>query len=331
MAHRDLVGIILAAGDSTRMKSGTPKVLHPLLGRPMLEYVIRAVQGGGVSRLLVVIGFRQEMVVEAFRGSSAEFVTQEERLGTAHAVLQTASSLEGFEGDCLITCGDTPLLSEQTLDAFYRRHTEESADMTLLTAFLDNPTGYGRIIRDEGKGIKGIIEEKDATEEQRRIREINTGVYCFKGAVLFDLLRRIGKENRQGEYYLTDSVSLAREAGLSIANHVLEDPEEILGVNSRIDLARVTALIKRRKMQDLMLNGVTIIDPGATYIESDVSIGRDTVVYPFVVIEGKTVIGKECIVYPFTYIKDLCVGDGECVGNAALGPFDSSVSGAYNE
>jgi len=296
----------------------------------MIEYVIRAVQGSGVSRILVVIGFRQEMVVDAFRGFSVEFITQGERLGTAHAVLQTAPCLEGFDGDCLITCGDTPMLSEQTLRAVYRRHIEESADMTLLTAFLDNPTGYGRIIRDKGKRVAGIIEEKDATGDQRRIREVNTGVYCFKGTVLFDLLRKIGKENRQGEYYLTDSISLARKAGLSIADHVLHDPEQILGVNSRVELARVTALIKRRKMEDLMLNGVTIIDPLSTYIESDVSIGRDSVIYPFVVIEGKTVIGKECIIYPFTYIKDICVGDGEFVGNTALSPFDSSVSGAYN-
>jgi bifunctional UDP-N-acetylglucosamine pyrophosphorylase/glucosamine-1-phosphate N-acetyltransferase len=325
LRNREFVGIILAAGDSTRMKSETPKVLHPILGRPMLEYIIKSVRGIGIKKLMVVIGFKKEKIVDMFRDFEIEFVTQEERLGTAHAVLQTLPFLEGFDGDCIITCGDTPLISEQTLKDIYEKHMDESADMTLLTAYLDNPTGYGRILRDERGNVVGIIEEKDATQEQRNIKEVNTGIYCFKSGILFNLLDKVGKENQQGEYYLTDCVSLARGEGLNISNHVLKESLEIFGINNRAELALVNGLIRKKKLETLMLNGVTIIDPNATYIDFDVNIGRDTIIYPCVVIEGKTVIGKECVINPFTYIKDLHIGDGEIIGKAALEPFDSSV------
>ena len=185
MKNKDFVGIILAAGESTRMKSDSPKVLHPILGRPMLDYVIKAITGSGIERLLVVIGFKKEMVMEMFRGNEIEFVTQTERLGTAHAVLQAFSYLEDFDGNCLITCGDTPLVSEETLNEICREHEEERADLTLLTACLDDPTGYGRILRDHGKRVVGIVEERDATPDQKAIKEINTGIYCFKCILVF--------------------------------------------------------------------------------------------------------------------------------------------------
>lgn len=325
MINKDLVGLILAAGDSTRMKSEIPKVLHPILGRPMLEYIIKALRGSGVKKLMVVIGFKKEMVKDMFRDFEVEFVTQTERLGTAHAVLQTLPFLENFDGNCIITCGDTPLISEQTLKDIYQKHIDESADLTLLTACLDNPTGYGRILKDEKGSVVGIIEEKDATQDQRNIKEVNTGIYCFKSGILFDLLDKVGKENQQGEYYLTDCVSLARAAGLTISNYVLEESVEIYGVNSRVELTLVDGHIRRKKLESLMLNGVTIMDPNATYIDYDVSIGRDTIIYPCVVIEGKSVIGKGCVIRPFTYIKDVCIGDGETIGKAAIDPFDSSV------
>jgi len=312
------------------MKSDTPKVLHPILGRPMLDYVIKAVRGSGTERLLVVIGFRQEMIMDVFRGFDIEFVIQKERLGTAHAVLQTASCLEGFEGDCLITCGDTPLLSDQTLRNIHEKHVAEDADLTLLTACLEIPTGYGRILRDERKRVMGIVEEKDANEHQKAIQEINTGVYCFRSKILFDLLHKVGNENQQGEYYLTDCIALARNAGLQISNHVLENSTEIFGVNSRVELANATKLIRKKKLETLMMNGVTIMDPDSTYIDYDVNIGKDTVIYPYVVIEGKSDIGKGCSVRPFTYIKDICVGDGGVIGKGALGPFDTSDPEAYN-
>ncbi|MGA1842000.1 MAG: bifunctional N-acetylglucosamine-1-phosphate uridyltransferase/glucosamine-1-phosphate acetyltransferase [bacterium] len=316
MADRELVGIILAAGDSTRMKSETPKVLHPILGHPMLEYIIKSLRGTGIKKLLVVIGFKKEKVVNMFRDFDIEFVTQEERLGTAHAVLQTLPFLAGLNGDCIITCGDTPLIRKQTLRDIYQKHIDESADLTILTAHLDNPTGYGRIMRDERGRVAGIVEEKDATKEQRNIKEVNTGIYCFKIEILFNLLDRIGNENKQGEYYLTDCVSLARNEGLNISNHLLEESLEIYGVNNRVELAFVSDLVRKKKLETLMLNGVTIIDPKTTYIGSDVIIGRDTIISPCVVIEGKTVIGKECVVNPFTYIKDLHIGDGEVFGKS---------------
>ena len=330
MSREDFVGIILAAGDSTRMKSDIPKVLHPILGRPMLDYVIKAVRGSGTQRLMVVIGFKQEMVMDRFRGFDIEFVIQKERLGTAHAVLQTASHLEGFDGDCLITCGDTPLLNDESLRNFHQKHRDEGADLTLLTAYLDDPSGYGRILRDERERVMGIVEEKDADAEQKAIREINTGVYCFRSKTLFDLLRKVKNENKQGEYYLTDCIALARDAGLQIANHVIEDSAEIFGVNSRLELANTTELIRKRKLETLMMNGITILDPNSTYIDYDVNIGSDTTIYPYVVIEGKSDIGKGCTIRPFTYIKDICVGDGEVIGKGALGPFDTSASDAYN-
>jgi bifunctional UDP-N-acetylglucosamine pyrophosphorylase/glucosamine-1-phosphate N-acetyltransferase len=193
LRNRELVGIILAAGDSTRMKSEIPKVLHPILGRPMLEYIIKSVRGIGVKKLLVVIGFKKERIVEKFKDFEIEFVIQEERLGTAHAVLQTLPFLEGFDGDCIITCGDTPLISEQTLKDIYQKHLDESADLTLLTAYLDDPTGYGRILRDETRSVVGIIEEKDAAKDQKAIKEVNTGIYCFKCGILFNLLDKVGK------------------------------------------------------------------------------------------------------------------------------------------
>jgi len=296
----------------------------------MVDYVINAITGSGIKRLLVVIGFKKEMVVDVFSGADVEFVTQKKRLGTAHAVLQTSPYLENFEGDCLITCGDTPLIRGETLQDICRKHADERADLTLLTACLEHPTGYGRILRDKGKRVLGIVEEKDASPEERAIKEINTGIYCFKSRVLFDLISHIGNQNKQGEYYLTDCITLARNAGLRISDHVLKDSTEIYGVNSRAELAQATELIRRRKLEKLMLEGVTIIDPNTTYIDSDVRIGRDTTIYPCVVIEGKSVIGKGCVIRPFTYINDISVGDGEIIGKDPLGPFDSSGSGAYN-
>lgn len=232
------------------MKSDAPKVLHDLLGRPMLDYIIQAVREGGADRILVVIGFEGHIVADIFKGSGVEFVTQKERLGTAHAVLQTSVHLNGFGGDCLILCGDTPLIRAQTLKMVYERHLDEGAGLTILTAHLNNPTGYGRILRDKRDRVSGIIEEKDATQEQKGIKEINTGVYCFKSAILFDLLSKVGRDNMQGEYYLTDCVSLAKEAGVKISDYVLQDSEEIVGVNTRAELARATDLLRKRsKMQ----------------------------------------------------------------------------------
>lgn len=248
MDNRAFVGIILAAGNSTRMKSDTPKVLHTLLERPMLEYVIDALRKSGPERILVVVGFGGEMVINTFNDSQVEFVTQRERLGTAHAVLQTAPYLDGFMGDCIILCGDTPLISASTLRMVRNAHIKEQAQLTILTAHLDDPTGYGRILRDHNKRVVGIVEEKDATEAQRGITEINTGVYCFKCSSLFELLKRVEKNNIQAEYYLTDCVSLAAQANLRIADCVLDDSEQIIGVNSRAELARATDLLRMRKL-----------------------------------------------------------------------------------
>ncbi len=245
----NFVGVILAAGEGTRMKSLTPKVLQNVSGRPMLDYVIQAVKGAEVKKILVVVGFKGDMIKDIFKDSMIGFVTQEKRLGTAHAVLQTAPYLNNFSGNCLILCGDTPLITSQTLRNLIEIHERESAGLTLLSANLENPSGYGRILRDNENKVAGIIEEKDATDEQRCIKEINTGIYCFKCNVMFELLARIGRDNAQGEYYLTDCVSLAKEAGIKISNFLLTDSREILGVNRREELLIVEDLLKKKDIK----------------------------------------------------------------------------------
>ncbi|MBN2374282.1 NTP transferase domain-containing protein [bacterium] len=246
--NKRFAGIILAAGESTRMKSDKPKVLHTLLGRPMLDYVIQSVRDSGADRILVVIGFEGNRVADTFKDSGVEFVIQKERLGTAHAVIQTSSALSGFDGDCLILCGDTPLIQAQTVKKILTKHFKEGAGLTLLTANLSNPAGYGRILRDNRNRVYGIVEDKDATLEQKGITEINTGVYCFKTGILFDLLSNVGRDNKQGEYYLTDCVGLAKEAGITIADYVVPEPEEIVGVNTMEELAKAEELLKKSLM-----------------------------------------------------------------------------------
>lgn len=301
------VAIILAAGKGTRMKSETAKVLHRVAGRPMIDHVIAAVRQAGVGKIVIVVGHQGEEVCR-YLGDEYTYVWQREQLGTGHAVMQTEKELMGSSGPVLVLCGDTPLLRGETLRELLTVHQREGNDLTLLTAWLDDPTGYGRIVRREGQ-VEAIIEEKDADAETKKIKEINAGVYCFDREKLFAALKEISPTNAQGEYYLTDTLQIFARRGWKRGAVQVADPVEITGVNDRVQLARVGAVLRERINTELMLSGVTIIDPATTYIEAGVKVGRDTIIYPQTYLEAGTEIGERCVIGPFTRIAQSVVGN----------------------
>lgn len=310
-----LAAVVLAAGKGTRMKSRHPKVLHPVAGRPMLSYVLEAVESAGADRVVVVAGFGLE-AVRAVVGEKAEVVCQEEQLGTAHALLQAEEKLRDRRGEILVVCGDTPLLNGRVLADLVTFHRDTGAKATVLTTRMEDPTGYGRVIRGEDGLVRRIVEQKDASPAEQAVDEVNTGVYCFAVEGLFDALRRIGRENRQGEYYLTDIVSLYVSEGRPVASWVAPDPAVVMGINDRVQLARAEQVLRRRIIERLMLDGVTVIDPATTFVDAGVSIAPDTVIYPFTIIEGETVIGRECIIGPQSRLVDCRLGDGVVFRNS---------------
>ncbi len=239
MQNRDVAAIILAAGVGKRMQSDLAKVLHPALGRPMLDHVIDAVRGAGVGRILVIVGHQAERVRAAMAGRGVEFALQSEQLGTGHAVRQAEPLLADHTGDVIVLCGDTPALRSQTLDALYSTHLRTGASATVLTAELDDPTGYGRVIRGEADAVERIVEHKDATPEERRVREINSGLFAFRTRDLFEALAQVRPDNAQGEYYLTDTLEILRRTGRRVSAYRCPDPREVLGVNTPEQLAQV--------------------------------------------------------------------------------------------
>lgn len=307
-----LAAVILAAGKGTRMKSRRPKVLHEVAGRPMLAHVMRAAEEAGVDRLIVVAGYQLEAVADAV-GKRARVVRQAEQLGTGHAVLQSREALKGFEGDILVLCGDTPLLTGRTLSALAAHHREAGADATVLTAHLEEPFGYGRVVRDGAGRVQRIVEQKDGSPGELAGREINTGVYVFSHARFFEALASITPHNEQGEYYLTDIIGLYAAAGRPVSACALDDFQEVLGVNDRLQLAEAERIMRERVCRRLMAGGVTIIDPATTFIDDGVTIGTDTVVRPFTFLEGATVIGADCEIGPGTRLVDTAVGAGSRV------------------
>ncbi|MGE5509596.1 MAG: bifunctional UDP-N-acetylglucosamine diphosphorylase/glucosamine-1-phosphate N-acetyltransferase GlmU [Chitinophagales bacterium] len=310
--------VVLAAGQGTRMKSRRPKVLHRVAGRPMLGCVLAAVERLGIARPLVVVGFGADEVKREI-GPSVEYVLQAEQRGTGHAVMQARPLLERLQGDLLVVYGDTPLLRTETLAQLARFHQEEGAQATVLTAILPDPTGYGRIIRKAETGeVLRIVEEKDATPVEKAFREINTGIYCFDLPMLLAVLDRLQPNNAQGEYYLTDAIALIREAGGKVAALAAAEPVEVQGVNSREQLAGVEAELRAAKNRELMAAGVTLMDPRSTFIDLDVQVGRDTIIYPFTWLEGATRVGEECVLGPSTRIIDSVLGDGVTVEQSVL-------------
>lgn len=300
--------IILAAGQGSRMKSKLYKVLHPVAGKPMVEHVVEQVELAGTDRVVTIVGFGAEKVKE-YLGNRSEYALQEEQLGTGHAVLQAASLLKDQEGVTLVICGDTPLLTSETLKDLFDYHQEKGAKATILTAFAEDPTGYGRVIRDELGIVEKIVEQKDATHEEASVQEINTGTYCFDNKMLFDALTKVGNKNSQGEYYLPDVIEIMKDNNQIVAAYRMKNFDEALGVNDRIALAEANRTMRERINYNHMKNGVTLIDPKGTYIDSDVQIGSDTIVEAGVILKGKTIIGEDCFIGTHSEINNCQIGD----------------------
>ena len=304
-----ITAVLLAAGQGTRMKSTLPKVLHPVAGKPMIWHALHAVAQATTEMPVVVVGHGSDEV-KAYLGESAQTVLQEPQLGTGHAVMQAESLLKD-KTDLVIVCyADMPLLRGETLKKLVQTQQHNHGPISMLTVIADDPRGFGRIIRKDDGTVEAIVEEYVATPEQAKIKELNVGGYCFNARWLWDALKRIPKNPKKGEYYLTDIVELASKDGLSVHATVMEDIEETIGVNTRIHLSEVEVAMRRRINQTHMLNGVTMIDPVSTYIEADVHIGRDTVILPNTYIFGKTEIGEGNEIGPNTMIRDTKVGNG---------------------
>ncbi|HZH99148.1 MAG TPA: bifunctional UDP-N-acetylglucosamine diphosphorylase/glucosamine-1-phosphate N-acetyltransferase GlmU [Fimbriimonadaceae bacterium] len=308
MSQSPLAGVILAAGKGTRMKSENPKGLHAVCGVPMAGLIGRALKDAGVERPIVVVGHRGDLLVQAL-GESFDFAWQHEQLGTGHAARVASDLLAGKEGEVLITPGDTPLLQASTLAALVEAHRASGASCTVATVMMADATGYGRVIRDGSGAVSKIVEHKDATAEEREVREINTGIFCFGVRLLLDLLPKLGNQNAQGEYYLTDTVEAINAAGGKVAAFVFPDADEAMGVNDRWQLAEAEKALRRRLLRNHALNGVTILDPDSTFVGMDVEIGADTVIEPLTSITGATVIGSDCRIGPSTKIANSTIGD----------------------
>lgn len=306
--------VVLAAGKGTRMRSAVPKVLHKLSGKRLIDYVLRAAAQVRPASITVVVGHGAEQVVQSLQDYPAlRFVTQEPQLGTAHAALQTEPLFKDVRGTLLLLSGDVPLLTGTSLQRLLAAHTEASAAMTVMTAVVERPYGYGRIVRTGGS-IARIVEERDASPTERAIREINAGVYAFDLEPLFPALHSVAAQNAQGEYYLPDLVAIYRKRGRTVAT-VTVDPEEIRGINSRTELAEVGALVRQKKNEELMAAGVTLIDPSTTYVDADVVVGPDTVIHPNVYLEGETQIGGACEILANVRISNSTIGDRVTIAN----------------
>lgn len=305
-----LAVIVLAAGKGTRMRSNLAKVLHPLNGEPMICWPVAAAREVGAGKIILVIGHQAEDVQHYFAGhSDIVFAVQEEQLGTGHAVACAAPFLVGFRGPVLILCGDVPLIRQETLQEMLIRHRERQATISILTTVLDNPFGYGRVIKREGGRVLHIVEEKDATEEQKNVSEVNAGIYCVEAEFLAQAVASLRNDNAQGEYYLTDIVEMVTERGALCVAHQTTDTLEVMGVNDRVQLATAEAEMRRRINTRLMLDGVTIVDPATTYIDKNVAIGMDTVIHPHVHINGPAEIGAGCLLEPGVIIRKCRLGD----------------------
>src|SRR3990172_1020517 len=333
---KNLASIILAAGKGTRMKSNIPKVLHRVAGSPMLFFPINVLKTLKAGRVVVVIGHGAEEVREAFKGGEVSFCVQVEQLGTGHAVMVALKELKGFEGDVLILSGDVPLITVETITALMELHRKagrKKAALTLVTTVLENPNGYGRIVRGDLGHIVRIVEDKDCSPLQKKIKEVNAGIYLASLKFLNDNIKRIGKNNAQGEYYLPDLVELAVSEGDKVDALIAAEPIEVMGINNRVELSKADSYMRRRVSESLMLSGVTIVDPDATYIDYGASAGMDTIIYPGARISGDSVIGSGCVIEEGSRIDASKIGDSTVIrsysviesseigSRAAIGPF----------
>jgi bifunctional UDP-N-acetylglucosamine pyrophosphorylase/glucosamine-1-phosphate N-acetyltransferase len=326
-----MAAVVLAAGEGTRMRSSRPKVLHTILGKTLIERVVETVEQLELDRIELVVSALDDGVGDVI-GPRVGYVAQSERLGTGHALLQAKESLAGYEGGLLVLSGDAPLLTVETLKRLIDQHVTSGAAATILTTCPADAMARGRVLRDDGGHVIRIVEESDASENQKGIAEINAGTYCFDAATVFGALELVGRDNDQSEYYLTDVIEILVREGKKVESVQTDNPDEMIGINSRMHLAEATRLCRDRNLARLMSEGVTIIDPSACYIADDVNIGKDTAVYPGCWIQGKTVIGEACTIGPDAVIVDCAIGDGtsvvmsHCVGgvigkDARVGPF----------
>lgn len=314
----NIKSVILAAGKGTRMKSNTIKVLHEIFGKTVLGYVLDSVKNI-VDESIVVVGHHADEVTNFVEKnySNAQTVLQSPQLGTGHAVSMACPKLENFEGQVIILNGDIPLITEKTIKSFIEFHNSKKSDLTVMSAVLDDPASYGRIIRENDNSLKAIVEAKDATPEQKEVKEINVGVYCLNWSKIKSAFCQLTSNNAQGEYYLTDIVSWSKKQGLGVNAYIMENSEEMYGINSRQDLAFATKIMNERKLHELMVEGVTIVDPSSTWISEDTEIGADTIIYPSTYIEGKNKIGKNCKIGPCAHLR----GDVEIDDNCKIGNF----------
>lgn len=314
--------LILAAGQGTRMKSETPKVLHKVCGRSMLEHVLDAAKGSGAEQNVVVVGHGAEEVIEKTADPGLTFVHQKQQLGTGHAVLMAEHVLPE-EGLVLVLCGDTPLITKETLQEFITYHAESKNSVSVLTAIFEEPYGYGRIVKDTQGRLLKIVEEKDADPEEKNIKEINSGMYCFDAASLKANLKKITNNNAQGEYYLTDLIEIAVKQNEKTGAYPVKNRDEIMGVNTRVQLAAAEGIMRRRINEKHMLAGVGMIAPEAVYIGTNVEIGKDTIIYPGAILSGKTVIGEGCIIGQNCRIENSTIGNGTEIQSSTV--IDSKV------
>ncbi|NBJ71246.1 MULTISPECIES: bifunctional UDP-N-acetylglucosamine diphosphorylase/glucosamine-1-phosphate N-acetyltransferase GlmU [Clostridia] len=309
--------VILAAGQGTRMKSKLYKVLHPLAGRPMVQHVIEQIGGVNVDKIITIVGFGAEDVKKQI-GAASEYVLQEEQLGTGHAVVQAKALLEDKKGTTVVVCGDTPLITKETYQALITHHEQTGAKATILTAKAPNPSGYGRVIRNQQNDVERIVEHKDANEAELLVDEINTGTYCFDNQALFQALEHVSNDNAQGEYYLPDVIEILQTQGETVSAYQTPDFAETLGINDRIALAQAEKIMKQRINEYHMRNGVAIIDPDQTYIEPDVTIAADTIIHPGTIIKGNTVIEENAEIGPYSELSNCYVGSGTVIKQSVV-------------
>ena len=306
--------IVLAAGKGTRMKSDKCKVMHEVLHKPMIGHIVESLRKANVDRIVVVVGHGAESVKEYLK-DSVEYALQEPQLGTGHAAMQ-AEMLKEEKGDTIILCGDGPCIQSETILKVFEANKDHAC--SVVTAVLEDGARYGRIVRNEKNLVEKIVEAKDCSSEELEIKEINTGIFCFKNELLFEGLKEIKNNNAQNEYYLTDLVEIFNKKGLSVNAMVVDDVDETMGVNDRVDLAKAQKWLKQHVNKKHMMNGVTLIDPDNTYIDTEVSIGVDSVIYPNVHLEGNTVIGNNVTIFPNSYLRNAVIEDGAVIDSSKV-------------
>ncbi len=317
--NNNIKAVVLAAGKGTRMKSSMPKVLHSIFQKPLVGWVLDAIESiSDTIESIVIVGHGADDVEKYLQKNykNAKTALQKEQLGTGHAVSMAIPLLKDFNGEVLITCGDTPLITSDTLKKFIKYHKEQNSDLTVMTTLFDNPFGYGRIVRNEQNEVSEIVEQKDATEVQKQIKEVNTGIYLLNWKKTNRAFSELKNTNAQGEYYLTDIIKWAKESQLKVCGYVASDNNEIYGINSRQNLAVATKIMNERKLNELMENGVTIVDTFSTFVSPETQIDSDTIIYPNTYIEGKNTISKNCKIGPMAHFRGNCTVGQNCkIGN----------------